>query len=460
MRRIAVLLAVLCAALAALPALAQANSRQTMTFEAPRDLLDPATRESAMNEIASLGVHSLRLVLYWHDVAPDPNSRIRPNFDATDPAGYNWGRYQPVLDEAKRRGWSVLLTVSGPVPRWATNGARDTVTRPRPKEFRMFMTAVSRKFGGDVSRYSIWNEPNQPQYLMPQYDARHRPVSPQTYRQLYFAARSGLAAANDKHPVLIGETSPRGTSHVVAPLTFLRGIACLNNAYRKTSAKCKRINADGYAHHAYTTRQGPLFKPPGPNDVTIGVLSRLTTALDRAARTGMLPKHLPIYLTEFGIQSKPDPFYGVSFSLQNEYRAISERMAYYNPRVVAFSQYLLRDDLPNAPSGKYGGFESGLRTSDGKAKPALAGFRLPLAAKRSGGKVSLWGMVRLATGKTRAVIEYSSNDRSWRKLATVTTNARGYFTKSAPYRKGRWWRLSWTAPDGTVNTAPGVQAYA
>ena len=137
MRRIAVLLAVLCAALAALPALAQANSRQTMTFEAPRDLLDPATRESAMNEIASLGVHSLRLVLYWHDVAPDPNSRIRPNFDATDPAGYNWGRYQPVLDEAKRRGWSVLLTVSGPVPRWATNGARDTVTRPRPKRYRI-----------------------------------------------------------------------------------------------------------------------------------------------------------------------------------------------------------------------------------------------------------------------------------------------------------------------------------
>ena len=57
------------------------------------------------------------------------------------PSAYDWSRYDPVLDEAKARGWSVLLTLSGPVPRWATNGARNTVTRPRPKEFALFVTA-------------------------------------------------------------------------------------------------------------------------------------------------------------------------------------------------------------------------------------------------------------------------------------------------------------------------------
>ena len=40
-----------------------------------------------------------------------------------------------MIEGAVARGWQVLLTVSGPVPRWATNGARDNVTRPSPTEF-------------------------------------------------------------------------------------------------------------------------------------------------------------------------------------------------------------------------------------------------------------------------------------------------------------------------------------
>ena len=84
------------------------------------------------------------------------------------------------------------LTVSGPVPRWATNGARDNVTRPSPNEFRMFMTALATHFGGEVARWSIWNEPNQPQFLSPQYDSKQRPVSPEIYRELYAAALRGL----------------------------------------------------------------------------------------------------------------------------------------------------------------------------------------------------------------------------------------------------------------------------
>ena len=68
---------------------------------------------------------------------------------------------------------------------------------------------------------------------------------------------------------------------------------------------CAKLQPAGYAHHAYTTGQGPTFKPAQPNDVTIGVLSRLTAALDRAAKAGAITRRLPIYLTEFGIESTP-----------------------------------------------------------------------------------------------------------------------------------------------------------
>jgi hypothetical protein len=465
MRRPRTLIASACALLAFLvPATAHASKTQTMTFEAPRDLKDAATREQAFNDIAALGVHSMRLVLYWHDVAPQPDSRIKPSFDETSPSSYNWGAYDAVVDGIKARGWSLLLTVSGPVPRWATNGARDTVTRPSPNEFRKFMQAVAAHYGSKVDTWSIWNEPNQPQFLLPQYSPHKTPLSPRIYRNLYFAAQRGLRnAGHGDARVLLGETSPRGTGKVVAPLTFLRGVLCLDSHYHKASQGCAKVTASGYAHHAYTTGEGPTFHPKQPNDVTIGVLSRLPAALDRAARAGAVTPDLPIYLTEFGIESTPDPIRGVSLQRQSEYRAMSERIAYDNPRVVAFSQYLLRDDLPvkGAPSfERYSGFQTGLFTAGGKPKPSYDGFRVPLSVRRSGTKrVSLWGLVRPATGVTTVTIEIHGKSGPWHTLTTEQTDAGGYFTKSGAFVKDREWRLVWKAPDGTTFRGSPTRAY-
>jgi hypothetical protein len=463
MARFAPLTVALCAVIAAaLPGTATASSTQSMTFEAPVDLADAATRTAAFDEISSFGVRSVRIVLLWQNVAPAPTSRVKPDFDSTDPATYDWRAYDAQVDGAVARGWKVLLTVSGPVPRWATNGAKDNLTRPKPKEFQQFVTAAARHFGTRVARWSIWNEPNQPQFLLPQYEAGTKvPLSPRIYRNLFFAARRGLAAGGMANAeVLVAETSPRGTGSVVAPLTFLRGMLCLDIRYRKVGS-CGKLEADGYAHHAYTTASGPLFKPREPNDVTIGVISRLVTALDRAARVGAIDRQMPIHLTEFGIQSTPDPVFGVSQTRQSDYRSIAERLAYDQPRVVAFSQYLLRDDPPvaDAPlAARYPGFESGLRRNDGRAKAALTGFPLPLAALRRGSRVALWGLVRPATGPTRVSVEYSSGG-SWRRLFTTTTNSRGYFQRNASFRSGRRYRVAWTGADGRTIHGTATAVY-
>jgi hypothetical protein len=463
MARIAPFTLALCALVAlALPGAASASKTQSMTFEAPVDLADEGLRESAFQEISSFGVRSTRIVLLWQNVAPAASSRVRPDFDATDPAAYDWSRYDAQVLGAAQRGWQILMTVSGPVPRWATNGARDNVTRPSPTEFQKFMTAVARHYGSRISRWSIWNEPNHPDFLQPQYSTgKHVPLSPRIYRTLLLAGERGLRdGGQGEAPVLIGETAPRGTGAVVAPLTFLRGMLCLDSRYRKLGS-CAKIDADGYAHHAYTTASGPLFKPKQPNDVTIGVISRLVTALDRAGRARAIDRHMPIHLTEFGIQSTPDPVFGVSLARQSDYRSIAERLAYDQPRVVAFSQYLLRDDppQPDAPlPARYPGFESGLRRNDGRSKPALTGFRLPLAALRRGSQVSLWGLVRPATGRTRVTVEYRSGD-SWRRLFTTTTDSRGYFLRRATFRSGRRYRIAWTAPDGTALHGTATSVY-
>ena len=441
---------------------ASASRGQSTSFEAPRDLLDAGSRPAALDEIQGLGVRSLRVVLLWRNVAPGANAKVKPDFDTTNPASYDWGQYDALLNEAKARGMDVLLTVSGPVPRWATEDKRDNLTRPDAAEFAQFMTAVGRHFAPRVKTWSVWNEPNQPQFLKPQFDARKRPLSPRIYRALYKAALKGLKAARVASPqVLIGETSPRGTGKVVAPLTFLRGALCLDAKNRRQKG-CGKLATAGVAHHAYTTRGGPRFVPPGPNDVTISVLRRLTTLLDRAGRAGAVPKGLGLHLTEFGIQSAPDPIFGVPLQRQEEFRALSERIAYANPRVKTFSQYLLRDDdarRSGPASTRYPGFESGLRTASGRAKPSLSGFRLVLSALRGSETTSLWGLVRPAPGVTEARLEYRSGGGvAWRKLSTVRTNPRGYYAKRTRTVAGREYRVSWTSPAGAPLVGAPVRA--
>jgi len=461
---LAVLLAGLLAVLVA-PA-AWAARDQSVVFEAPRDLLSAQARPRALRQLDELGVRALRVVLHWGDVAPHAEAAVRPSFDARDPAAYDWGQYDAVLAAARQRGWRVLLTVSAPVPRWATPGAVDQVTRPDPLEFQAFMTAVGRHYGRQVKLISIWNEPNEPIFLAPQFE-NGAPASPRIYRGLFQAAVAGLRASGNfvGMRVLMGETAPRGSSnarlgHIVTPLAFLRGALCLDAEYRKASS-CSPLPADGYAHHAYTTRQGPSFIPPNPDDVTLGVLGRLTTALDRAAAAGAIRRHLSIYMTEFGIQSKPDPFVGVSLDQQAEYDAIAERIAYQNPRVRLFSQYLLRDDLPRPGNifQRYGGFESGLEFSSGARKPSYRAWPVPLAATRTGGRVTLWGLARAARTRTTVQVEAADGRGAFRVLVRRATNSLGYWTADTPFVRGRRWRVRWASPAGVVHLGPPIRAY-
>ena len=383
-----------CTALAALGASqALASHSESVYFEDPTQLLNPHTRPQALLQMQHLGVKALRLELPWNDVAPARNSPREPNFDATNPASYAWEEYDAVVAEAQRLHWQILLTVTSPVPEWATSTHRDHITSPNAKDFEQFMTAVGRHYGSKVSLFAIWNEPNHPAFLQPQFNSHGQPASPRIYRALFQAGYDGLKAAgpgqpqgadgrNRAHRLRHGHAPRRSRCHDVAPLAFLRGVLCLNAHYNK-AGNCGSLPAYGYAHHAYTIPAGPFYVPPGADNVMIGSLSRLSHALDLAARAHAIRSGMPIYLTEFGVQSKPNQFLGVSAAKQAEFDAIAEHIAWSNPRVAAFSQYLLRDDpLGGAPgSSVHGGvvrFQTGLEYVNGQPKPLYFGWPIPL----------------------------------------------------------------------------------
>ena len=454
-------------ALAALaPAAADASPRQVVAFEAPRELLSWSQRERTLDEIEDFGVTQVRQLVYWQDFAPRPNRKRKPRgFDAADPADYpthTWDRLDALIRDAAARGIAVHINLTGPVPRWATGTKKGHLNRPSAREFRAWATAVGRRYGDAVSTWSIWNEPNHPRFLTPQY-RKGRPVSPGIYRRLYRAGVKGLerTRANRRDTYLLGETAPRGNSEVVFPLDFFRQALCLKKNYTR-ARKCARLDAHGYAHHAYTTAKGPRFVPHDRRDVTIGVLSRLSRALDRAGKAGALPRGLPIYLTEFGIQSRPDRIQGVTFAKQAAYMAVAEHMAYVNPRVRSFSQYLMKDDKPRRSRlNRYAGFESGLRTRRGRKKPAYRAFRLPLAVESYGRSDVLWGLVRPQRARTTVEIQYdrAGGKTRWRSLRVLRTTSTGVYALRVMHSDGRRYRVRWTSPSGTRYVGAAVRAY-
>ena len=449
----------------AAPALARADA--VTIFEAPRELRsgDAALRATTLDEIRDLGAGWLRVVLYWRDVAPSPDAPAVPRFDERDPRGYDWTTYDRIIRGADARGLKVLLTVSGPVPRWATKARRDHVTRPSATRFGRFTQAAGRRYGAIVDAWAIWNEPNHPQFLRPQWTGYRTPTSAAIYRRLFQRGERGLTAAGiGSVPVLFGETAPRGTRHVVHPLVFLRRSMCLDRRYR-LGRTCRRLRADGFAHHPYTTRAGPFFRPPHRDDVTIGSLSRLNRALARAGRAGAVRRGLPLWLTEFGIQSLPDKQLGVPQTMQAEYLALSERLARRNPRVVSFSQYLMRDSAAvvgaSAATTSHPGFETGLRTSSGDPKRALRGFRLPLVALRGRRQTTLWGFVRGADAVTRVTIEYrNGNSGAWRRLKHDRTDRHGIWSTRTSRRHDRRYRVRWTDSANRVWVGSPTRSYA
>ena len=315
------------------------------------------------------------------------------------------------------------------------------------------MTAVGRDYGSEVSIYSIWNEPNHPAFLLPQWNSNGTPASPRIYRGLYQAGYAGLQAAGLAHAnVLFGETAPTGYDKVNVRREGAKALLPRRRAARLPARSAvPELRSTGNRAPAASCRcpatpTTPTRCPPAPttstperDNVTIGSLSRLSGALDLAAHAHAIPAHVPIYLTEFGVQSKPNKYLGVSAAKQAEFDAIAEHIAYNNPRVAAFSQYLLKDDPLGGPEPG-ASFQTGLEYVSGALKPLYFGWPVPLTVTKQVHGVALWGLVRPATGATKVTILVQGQGRQELQDAAArprpTASATGASTPPIPASPG------------------------
>jgi hypothetical protein len=510
------------------PPVSMFQDDQELVYQ-PLDAAGTRVVERTLRTLHSLGVQRLRVSLTWAAVAPDPVSRRRPRFDAGDPAAYPpgaWAVYDRLDLLAARYGIALDFDANAPAPLWATRrGASSAhyaaVWEPSARDFGQFVHAAGVRYDGRfridagpgerslslprVSFWSVWNEPNQPGWLAPQWRSigrRRVQNSARLYRAYVDVAFAALRASGhtpSTDTLLFGETAPEGCQlstatpcpgyrsaalRPIPPLPFLRSLYCLDARYVPLGGAAARaagcppggdrrafvrthpalFQASGYAHHPYEFNHPPDVSLPEPGFVPLSDLPRLERTLDRSFAAYGVHRELPLYLTEYGYESNPpNPCHGVPLADQAAYLDEAEYIASHDPRVRALSQFLLVDSAPDAaypPSDTcryWSTFQTGLEFLGGRPKPALAAYRLPLwlpdGDAGTTGALRLWGMVRPLGleprgGDQMVFVQWRPRGGRWRVLTGIRVQATGTFSvKVRPPAAGRL-RFAWRSPAG------------
>jgi len=355
-RRTVRLVLVLCtlAALAAPAALAA--ERMWVGFHDDPSFRWVSDRESRIRLSAQEGSSIMRLLVLWNLAAPE-----RP-LNAADPfdLAYVFDDVDEAVRAAQANDQEVMLTISG-TPSWANGGAKPNVMPSDLADFTGFARAIASRYSGRYTGYpyvrfwSVWNEPNLNLFLTPQFNGNGQSVAPANYAKLYAAAYTGIKAGNSTAQVAIGETSARGRDRRVPNVSDTHSPGKFAELVAKANPNLKFA---AWAHHPYpsnpSSRPSQLVRWP---NVSLASLSRF----DESLKTWFRRKSVPIWVTEYGHQTKPPDAFGVPHATQAAYVSQSIAMAKSYPFVTMFIWFVYQDDQGQP-------WESGLYTEGGVPK--------------------------------------------------------------------------------------------
>jgi hypothetical protein len=315
-------------------------------------------RASNLQRAGADGASVIHTTASWASIAPTRPADA-PNGD--DPA-YHLNDLDELVQQASANGMRVMIDISG-TPKWANGNTSPNHLPKRLSDLTTFARMLAARYDGlndkgYVGLWSVWNEPNLQQFLTPQYVGK-KIVSPANYAKLYKAAYAGIKAANPAAQVAIGETSAqgrdkpsKGSSQTVSPGTFA-----------KLLSQQKGLRFDAWAHHPYPTAPSakPLERVRYPN-VTLSTLPKFEADLKR-----WFHRAVPIWITEYGHETKPGEPHGVTTATQAKYAKQALDVARNDPNVQMFIWFTFRDSSGNP-------WQSGLLQPSGAAKPAYGVF--------------------------------------------------------------------------------------
>ena len=445
---------------------------------------DPALASSLVPRWKAAGVEVARVLVIWERVAPEPRALHAPaGLNASDPRDtrYSWGPVDQAVAALRAQGIEPILSVTGPGPVWGSRAPqrRNGRYKPDSRKFAAFAAAVAARYASSARRYIVWNEPNLPAWLQPQFTcARHRcsPASAALYRDIYRRASVAIKRADRGARVYAGALasrgqSPRSANAVMKPLTFLRSLGCVDRRLRRdrSSATCRHgfrsISTDGIAYHPHSGVASPATHTRDHDDAALGDIARLLRTVDAIQRrhglryAGSFHRRLSLYFDEYGYQTDPpDRLLGVSLAHQAAWLQEAAFLAWRQPRVRMLIQYLWRDDPFGSSStgvASSTGWQSGLTDEQGRAKPALRAFTHPFWADLPRGRrtATLWGRVPTGTRPVLSVQRRAHGAHRYTTIRRLRADRHGYFTLHTIVRSRTSFRFRYASTGGAPVTS-------
>jgi hypothetical protein len=273
---------------------------------------------------------------------------------------------------------------------------RDTPQTPAERaEFAAYAGALVKALP-QVRDVIVGNEPNLSTFWRPQFGGGGRDLAARAYADLLARSYDAIKASAPGVRVLGGALSPRGADRpggsrpTHSPTAFIRDLGAAYRASRRG-----RPLMDAFAIHPYmqASSVSPAAPHPENTSITLADYPKLVALLTEAfAGTAQAGARLPIYYTEFGVQTAvPAPkrhFYvdldspartdSVSFAVQGAYYRRALELAYCQPTVRGLFVFHTFDE----PS--LSGWQSGLYFVDRTPKPSLPTFKRAVADLRNG----------------------------------------------------------------------------
>jgi hypothetical protein len=348
----------LIALLAAPAAVAHAAPKMPIGFFDDPSFRWSPTRAENLRQASLDGASVIHTTASWASLAP---TRPADAANGDDPA-YHLGDLDELVYQSGIYGLRVMINING-TPKWANGGKPPNVMPTNLTDLTAFSKMLATRYNGrhgrgSVALWSVWNEPNLQLFLTPQFVGK-KIVGPANYAKLYKAAYAGIKAGNPLSKVAIGETSARGrdkplagSSASIAPGTFAKYLA-----------KVPGLKFDAWAHHPYPTSPNlpPTQKVRYPN-VALLTLPPFEQDLKK-----LFHRSVPIWITEYGHETKPPNPHGVSYATQSKYAVQALNIAKNDPNVQMFIWFVFHDSSGNP-------WHSGLYAANGSQKPAYDAF--------------------------------------------------------------------------------------
>jgi hypothetical protein len=337
--------------------------------------VDPKQAAGLMKASADAGFDAVMVSSMWKPGAEAPSAQERLQLGN-------------VVKAADTEGMRVFVFV------WhGLSGATPRTVRAR-RQFAAYTAALARAFP-QIRDFVVGNEPNLNTFWMPQFGAGGRDAAASGYLDLLARTYDALKAVSPHIQVIGGALAPRGSDRLGtkrdthSPTRFIEDLGA---AYR-ASHRPKPI-MDAFSIHPYmrTSKLPPTDTHAASTTITLGDYPKLVRLLARAfTGTPQRGRDLPVYYTEFGVQTRvpaahrqaytdlqsPSAIDAVDPQTQARYYREALELAACQPTVKALFVFHTFDEIDLA------GWQSGLYYADQQPKPSLPAFRKAAAEARA-----------------------------------------------------------------------------